>query len=65
MDIFDDRIVELAAVHAPENHRNLGGYFSSLVYVERPILSERGQAAAKVHGITDVEVAEAPDFRAV
>ena len=57
--------MELAAIHAPENHRYLGGCFSSLVHVEQAILSERGQAAAKVHGITDAEIAEAPDFRTV
>ena len=57
--------MELAATHAPENHRYLGGCFSSLVHVEQAILSERGQAAAKVHGITDAEIAEAPDFRTV
>ena len=33
--------------------------------MEQAILSERGQAAAKVHGITDAEIAEAPDFRTV
>ena len=57
--------MELAAIHAPENHRYLGGCFSSLVHVDQSILSERGQAAAKVHGITDAEIAEAPDFRTV
>ena len=57
--------MELAAVHAPEDHRYLGGCFSSFVPVEQAILSERGQAAAKVHGITDAEIAEAPDFKAV
>ena len=35
------------------------------MHVEQAILSERGQAAAKVHGITDAEIAEAPDFRTV
>ena len=57
--------MELAAIHAPENHRYLGGCFSSLVRVDQSILTERGQAAAKVHGITDAEIAEAPDFRTV
>ena len=57
--------MELAAIHAPDDHRYLGGCFSSLVHVDQSILTERGQAAAKVHGITDVEIAEAPDFRTV
>ena len=35
------------------------------MHVEQAILSERGQAAAEVHGITDAEIAEAPDFRIV
>ena len=35
------------------------------MHVEQAILSERGQAAAEVHGITDAEIAEAPDFKAV
>ena len=35
------------------------------MHVEQAILSERGQEAAKVHGITDAEIAEAPDFKAV
>ena len=35
------------------------------MHVEQAILTERGQAAAKVHGITDAEIAEAPDFRTV
>ena len=55
--------MELAAIHAPDDHRYLGGCFSSLVHVDQAILSERGEAAAKVHGITDAEIAEAPDFR--
>ena len=33
------------------------------MHVDQSILTERGQAAAKVHGITDAEIAEAPDFR--
>ena len=57
--------MELAATHAPDDHRFLGGCFSSLVYVDQSILTERGQAAAKVHGITDAEIAEAPNFRTV
>ena len=65
VDIYADRIVELAAIHAPDDHRYLGGCFSSLVHVEQSILSERGEAAAKVHGITHAEIAQAPDFRTV
>ena len=35
------------------------------MHVDQCILMERGEAAAKVHGITDAEIAEAPDFRTV
>ena len=35
------------------------------MHVDQSILTERGQAAAKVHGLTDAEIAEAPDFRTV
>ena len=33
------------------------------MHVDQCILTERGEAAAKVHGITDAEIAEAPDFK--
>ena len=62
VDIYADRICELAACHAPGEHRYLGGCFSSLVHVDQSILTERGEAAAKVHGIADSDIAEAPDF---
>ena len=35
------------------------------MHAEQAVLSERGQAAAKIHGITDTEIVEAPDFRTV
>ena len=57
--------MELAAIHAPDDHRYLGGCFSSLVHVDQSVLSERGEAASKVHGITDEEIVIAPDFRIV
>ena len=31
--------------------------------MDQAILSQRGEAAAKVHGITDAEVAQAPNCR--
>ena len=64
VDIYADRIVELVAIHAREDPR-LGQMFSSLVHVDKCILTERCEAAAKVHGITDADIAEAPDFRTV
>ena len=62
VDIARDRIVELAAVHAPVDVRFLGGGFSTVVRVDPIILKERGAAAAAVHGITDEEIALGPDF---
>ena len=35
------------------------------MHVDQSILTERGQAAAKVHGITNAEIAEAPKFKTV
>ena len=65
VDIYADRIVELAAIHAPEDPRFCSGCFSSLLRAQQSILTEKGKAAAKVHGITNAEIAEAPDFKAV
>ena len=62
VDIARDRIVELAAVHAPVDVRFLGGGFSTLVRVDPTILKERGSAAAVVHGITDEEIALGTNF---
>ena len=35
------------------------------MHVDQSILTERGQAAAKGHGIDDAEIVEAPNFRTV
>ena len=57
-----DRIVELAAAHAPADDRLAGSAYSSVVAVDRQILEERGSAASLVHGITDEEIACGPSF---
>jgi len=62
VDIFEDRIVEIAAVHSPQDYRLFGGSFSTTVSVDTNILKERGAAAAAVHGITDEEIAAGPSF---
>ena len=62
VDVARDRIVEIAAVHAPGDYRFVGGSFSTVVRVDPAILSERGGEAAVVHGISDEEIALGPDF---
>ncbi len=61
MDIGSDRIVELAAVHCPQDSRFFGGSFTTVVKVEPAILVASGAAAA-VHGISDEEISFGPDF---
>ena len=57
-------VVELAATHAPADPRFQGGSFSTVVRVDQTILTERGAAAALVHGISDEEIGgEGPDFK--
>ena len=63
LDVFSDRIVELAATHAPADARFHGGSFSTVVRVDQSILTERGADAALVHGISDEEIGEGPDFK--
>ena len=62
VDIFEDRVVEIAAVHAPQDPRLFGGSFSTTVKVDADLLKERGAAAAAVHGITNEEIAAGPSF---
>ena len=62
IDVTRDRIVELAAAHAPADDRLAGSAYSSVVAVDRQILEERGSAASLVHGITDEEIACGPSF---
>ena len=61
-DVTQDRIVELAAVHAPADHRLAGGSYSSTICVDAQILKERGAEAAEVHGISADEITQGPDF---
>ena len=62
VDVAQDRIVELAALHAPADHRLAGGSYASTICVDPQILEERGAEAAEVHGISDNEIAQGPDF---
>ena len=62
VDVTRDRIVELAATHAPADARLAGSSFSTVIWVEPQILQERGAAAAAVHGITDEEIVRGPSF---
>ncbi len=62
VDVARDRIVELAAMHAPADHRLAGGSYSTTVWVDPQILKERGGEAAAVHGISDEEIALGPGF---
>ncbi len=57
-----DRVIELAAAHAPSDGRLAGSSYSSVVAVDLQILQERGGAAAAVHGITNEEIARGPSF---
>ena len=63
IDVARDRIVELAATHAPADPRLAGSRYSTVVCVDPKILKERGGEAAAVHGITDEEIALGPCFR--
>ena len=63
IDVARDRIVELAATHAPADPRLAGSSYSTIVSVDPEILKERGGEAAAVHGITDEEIALGPCFR--
>ena len=62
VNISQDRVVEIAAVHCPIDPRFFGGSFSTVVRVDPKILAERGTAAAAVHGIPENEIAAGPDF---
>ncbi len=62
VDISRDRVVEIAAVHCPLDSRFFGGGFSTVVRVDPAILTERGAAAAAVHGISNEEIGLGPDF---
>jgi hypothetical protein len=62
VDVASDRIVELAATHAPADPRLAGSSYSTTVRVDPQILKERGAEAATVHGISDEEIALGPSF---
>jgi len=63
VDIENDRVVEIAAVHAHGDIRMKGEAFSTTIRVEPGILESRGKDASKVHGITDEEIKQGPTFR--
>ena len=54
--------MELAALHAPADHRLAGSSYFSIISADPQILKERGAEAAEAHGISDDEVAQGPDF---
>ena len=60
--VAQDRIVELAATHAPADPRLMGSSYSTVVSVDPQILKERGGEAAAVHLITDEEIFQGPSF---
>ena len=62
VNIFEDRVVEIATVHPPQDPRLFGGSFSTTVSVDKNILKERGAAAASVHSIADEEITAGPSF---
>ena len=60
-----DRIVEFAALAAVGPDYTTGACFSTVVRVDNDFLSERGAAAASVHGIPPEELALGPSFSCV
>ena len=65
-DIAFDRIVEFAAIHCPSDKRFLGGSFGMMVHVDADVLTQFGECASSVHGISVEEIAKpGPDFRVV
>ena len=48
VDITQDRIVELAALHVPNDPRFHGGSFSTIVRVDESILEQREKRASKL-----------------
>ncbi len=65
VDIVNDYIVELAAVHAHGDIRMKGEAFSTTVWVDPDIVRSRGTQAFKVHGITDEEIHQGAAFKEV
>ena len=57
-----DRIVELAASRIPADSRMKTESFSTTVQVDLEILTNRGNEAFKVHGITTDEISQGPTF---
>ena len=51
VDITQDRIVEMAALHVPADPRFHGSSFSTIVRVDESILEERGEAAANAQRV--------------
>jgi len=63
VDPSRDRIVELAATQGQELPHTRGGSFAEVVYIPEEIQeSASAQAAAKVHGITNDEIARGAPF---
>ena len=63
VDIVNDYIVEIAAVHAHGDIRMKGEAFSTTVCADPDVVRSRGKEAFKVHGITDEEIQQGPTFK--
>ena len=62
IDIAEDRAIEIAATHAPDDVCSPGGSFCTVVSVDPQVLEERGAEAEAVHGISAAESAQGPNF---
>ena len=62
IDIVEDRAIEIAATHAPDDVRSPGGSFCTVVSVDPQVIKERGAEAEAVHGISAAESAQGPNF---
>ena len=62
IDIAEDRAIEIAATHSPDDVRSPGGSFCTVVSVDPQVLEERGAEAEAVHGISAAESAQGPNF---
>ena len=62
IDIAEDRAIEIAAIHAPNDVHSPGSSFCTVVSVDPQLIKERGAEAQAVHGISATESAQGPNF---
>ena len=63
VDVSRDRVVEIAATQGVDSPHMPGASYAEVVYVPEEILGTAGaQAAARVHGIPDSEIAQGSAF---